>query len=74
MIQGILSPVNAKISDGLQARVVNVNRLHYRLIPQQVDSPLSLTHTSDAWQPQQIDHVIVSADSSEPIRRYPQRE
>ena len=74
MIQEIVSPINAKISDGLRTRVVHINRLRHRVIPQWTDSPLSPTHTSDAWQPPQIDHVIVSADSPEPIRRYPQRE
>ena len=73
-IQEIASPVNAKISDGLRTRVVHVNRLRHRVIPQRADAPLSPTHISDAWQPPQIDHVIVSADSLEPIRCYPQRE
>ena len=63
MIQEIVSPINAKISDGLWTRVVHVNCLHHRVIPQRADSPLSPTHISDAWQPPQIDHVIVSADS-----------
>ena len=40
MIQEIVNPVNAKISDGLRTRVVHVNRLHHRVIPQQADAPL----------------------------------
>ena len=74
MIQEIMSPVDAKISDALWTRVVHVNRLRHRVIPQRADAPLSPTHISDAWQPPQIDHVIVSADSLEPIRCNPQRE
>ena len=59
-----------------EKKVVHINRLRHRVLPQQLDSNMS-GNNSVTWHPPQIDHVILPPMSSPtPQRRYvyPQRD
>lgn len=74
-IQEVMSSVNMKIHDGQRSKVVHVNRLRYRWIPQQSDleEDSSLSNRT-SWQPPQIDQVIIPPEPPAPPRRYPLRD
>ena len=77
IIQAVKSPVTVKISDGQRTKVVHVNRLRYRWIPQQSDSgeETSISNsTTTTWQPPQIDQLILPPAPPTPPQRYPQRD
>lgn len=74
IIRAVKSPVNMEISDGQRTKVVHINRIRHRVLPQQLDSNMS-GNDSVTWHPPQIDHVIPPPTSSPtPQRRYPQRD
>ena len=76
-IQAVKSPVTVQISDGQRTKVVHVNRVRYRWIPQQSDSEEETSignSTTPTWQPPQIDQLILPPAPPTPPRRYPQRD
>ena len=73
-IQEVKSSVNMKIHDGQRTKVVHVNRLRYRWIPQQSDLEHSSTSNRTSWQPPQVDQVILPPEPPAPPRRYPLRD
>ena len=70
-IQAVKSPVNMEIGDGERRKVVHVNRLRYRLLPQESDASIS-SGSSSTWRATEIDHIIIPPASAL-SQRYPQR-
>ena len=71
IIQAVKSPVTVKISDPERIKVVHVNRLRYRWIPQQSDpgEETSISNsTTTTWQPPQIDQLILPPAPPAPPR------
>ena len=74
-VHAVKSPVNLEICDG-RRKVVHVNRLRYRSVPQQpkaVSSPSPLSNCK-IWSPPSTDHVTLPPVLPSPPRQYPQRE
>ena len=65
------NPVNVKITNGQNTKVVHINRLQHRKQPQHDMVPSSNIYTYTSWAPPQIDRYILSESLSE--RRYPLR-
>ena len=77
IIQAVKSPVTVQISDGQRTKVVHVNCVRYRWIPQLLDleEEASVSNsTTPTWQPPQIDQLILPPAPPAPPRRYPQRD